>query len=89
MLAGRYAEFTPQRLNFTSRLRRSALDPSFEQSECIFMKAMVAAMALRIGESEVARWYGKVGDALDYLIPIVLFAVIVASLGAIAFGFVQ
>ena len=53
------------------------------------MKAMVAAMALRIGESEVARWYGKVGDALDYLIPIVLFAVIVASLGAIAFGFVQ
>jgi len=53
------------------------------------MKAMVAAMALRVGESGVGRCYGMIGDALDYLIPIVLFAVIVGSLGAIAFGFVQ
>ena len=88
MLAGRYAEFTAQRPNFTSDLRRSALDASFEQSECFFMKAMVLALATRVGESEVGRWWGIVGDALDYAIPVVLFAVIVVSLGAIAFGLV-
>ena len=53
------------------------------------MKAMVLAMALRVGESNFARWYRKAGDALDYAIPMVLFVAIVVTLGSIALGYVQ
>ncbi len=53
------------------------------------MKAMAMAIALRVGESGFANGCRKVGDAIDYVIPIVLFVIVVASLGSIALGFVQ
>jgi len=52
------------------------------------MKAMVLAMAVRVGESAFADGCRKVGDAIDYVIPIVLFVFVVASLGSIALGYV-
>jgi hypothetical protein len=53
------------------------------------MKAMVLAMAARVGESEFARWWRAVGAVLDCVIPLVLLIMIVASLASIWFGYVQ
>jgi hypothetical protein len=66
-----------------------ALEPSLGQREGFFMKAMVLAMAARVGESEFARWWRAAAAVLDCVIPLVLLIMIVASLGSIWFGYVQ
>ncbi len=51
------------------------------------MKALVIAMAARVGESAVGRGWNKAGEVLDVVIPIAVTAALAVGAGAILFGF--
>lgn len=53
------------------------------------MKAMVLAMAARVGDSAFGRSWSKAGDVLDKVIPVALLILIVVVAGAIMFGFLR
>lgn len=53
------------------------------------MITAVKAATARIGDSAAADWFGKIGDVLDCIIPIVLSLIAAVSLGMIALGLVH
>ena len=53
------------------------------------MKAMVLAMAARVGESTFGRAWRKTGEVLDCVIPIALTVTLAIGAASILFGFVH
>ena len=51
------------------------------------MMAVVSAMAARVGDSVIARWWRKAGDVLDCVIPIALAATLAIGWGSVLFGY--
>jgi hypothetical protein len=51
------------------------------------VKAMVLAMAARVGESAFGHAWRKTGEVLDVLIPIALTAALAVGAASILFGF--
>jgi len=53
------------------------------------MQALILAAAEQVATSPFGRCCAQIGAVLDYIIPIILFFFVIASLGAVVFGFVQ